>query len=513
MNRTLAILLALALLLGSGALVLDRGFTFMPTMEMEQMMVTLTMPEDSSFAETAAMADIVAGRILEVDGVETVGGSIGESTGMDLTSFTSEGDVSFYVLLREKGPRAGQVAAEINAACADLPCSVVADANSLMSTMTEAMAGSGITVRVYANDLDTLRRTADTVAEELSRVEGVAWVDAGEEEHTAEIHFTVDKQKAAVHGLTVAQVYLEVMKALTGSAQVMDLQDGEDTYTLSVETAGKETVTPDYIKGLVLTVTKKDGTEEQVPLLEVADVTATESLTTIHRIDQRRYLDVTGELAKGYNITKVTDRAEEVLSALELESGASITFTGEREAIVDALKQLLILLVVGILLVYLVMVAQFQNLKAPFIVMFTIPLAFTGGFLALLICGMEINILSMLGMIMLVGIIVNNGIVLVDYINQLRLAGTERREAIAEAAVTRVRPILMTSITTILGLVVMALGRTEATSLIQPLAVTCIGGLLYATLMTLYLVPVMYDIFSRKELYRVAEEDLELSDK
>ena len=512
-HKAVVILLALALLLGSGALVLDRGFTFMPSMEMEQMMVSLTMPEDASFAETAQMADIVAGRILSVDGVETVGGSIGQSTGLDLSSFSSEGDVSFYVLLREKGPRASVVAAEINAACADLPCTVNADANSLMSSMTEALSGSGITIRVYANDLDVLRRTGDAVAERLSRVEGTANVQAGEEDPTPEIHFTVDKEKAAAEGLTVAQVYMEVAKALTGSAEVMELQDGEDTYTLSVETAKKETITPDYIKHLTLTITKKDGTEKKVPLLGLAKVTATESLTTIHRLDQRRYLDVTAEIADGYNVTKVTDRAENALSGMELESGASIVFTGERESIVDALEQLLLLLAVGILLVYLVMVAQFQNLKAPFIVMFTIPLAFTGGFLALLICGMEINILSMLGMIMLVGIIVNNGIVLVDYINQLRLAGTERREAIAEAAVTRLRPILMTSITTILGLVVMALGRSEATSLIQPLAVTCIGGLLYATLMTLYLVPVMYDIFSKKELYHVAEEDLELSDK
>ena len=171
------------------------------------------------------------------------------------------------------------------------------------------------------------------------------------------------------------------------------------------------------------------------------------------------------------------------------------------------------MLAVGILLVYLVMVAQFQDLKSPFIVMFTIPLAFTGGFLALLIAGLEINLLSMLGMIMLVGIIVNNGIVLVDYINQLRIGGMERREAIADAAVTRLRPILMTSITTILGLIVMALGQSEATSLIQPLAVTCIGGLLYATLMTLYVVPVMYDALSKKALYHVDEADLQLSEK
>ena len=177
------------------------------------------------------------------------------------------------------------------------------------------------------------------------------------------------------------------------------------------------------------------------------------------------------------------------------------------------MQDLLTMMGLGILLVYLIMVAQFQSLKSPFIVMFTIPLAFTGGFLALLIAGLEINLLSMLGMIMLVGIIVNNGIVLVDYINQLRIGGMDRREAIADAAVTRLRPILMTSITTILGLIVMALGQSEATSLIQPLAVTCIGGLLYATLMTLYVVPVMYDALSKKALYHVDEADLQLSEK
>jgi len=421
--------------------------------------------------------------------------------------------VTYYVLLREKGPRASTVARAINEACADLDCEVNADANSLMSNMLSAISGSGITVRVYANDLDVLRRTADAVAGRLTGVEGVADVAAGEEEPTAEIHFTVDKAKAATYGLTVAQVYMEVSAALTGEAEVMDLTDGEDTYTLSVETRGKELITPEYIKALTITVTSRDGTERTVAVSDIAAIDHTQSLATIHRLDQRRYLDVTAEIAEGYNVTKVTDAAEAALSDLETETGAEVVFSGERESIVDALEQLLLLLGVGILLVYLVMVAQFQNLKAPFIVMFTIPLAFTGGFLALLICGMEINILSMLGMIMLVGIIVNNGIVLVDYINQLRLGGMERREAIGEAAVTRLRPILMTSITTILGLLVMALGRSEATSLIQPLAVTCIGGLLYATLMTLYVVPVMYDIFSKKELYQVAEEDLVLSEK
>ena len=158
------------------------------------------------------------------------------------------------------------------------------------------------------------------------------------------------------------------------------------------------------------------------------------------------------------------------------------------------------------------MVAQFQSLRSPLIVMFTIPLAFTGGFLALLLAGIEVSVVSLVGFVMLVGVIVNNGIVLVDYINQLRLEGMGRREAIIEAGVTRLRPILMTSLTTILGLVVMAFGKDVGTALMQPVALVCIGGLLYATLMTLLVVPCMYDILSRRDLRKVNEEELQLLD-
>ncbi len=511
-HKAVTLLTAVALLAASGAAVLTKGFTFLPDMEMEQMMVTLTMPEGSSFAETTAAADEAAARMLEIPGVETVGGAIGDSAGSSLSMMTTEGDVSFYVLL-ESGYKASRVAAEINEKCADMDADVNADANSLMSSMTQMLTSSGITVRVYSNNLDDLRETADAVAEVLRSVEGTANVSAGEEEPTAELHFTVDKTKAAKEQLTVAQVYMHVAKALTGSADLIELSDGGDTYAVSVQTAGKDVITPEYVRSLTFDVTAKDGTVHSVALKDIAAVEETESLSSIHRLNQRRYIDVTADIADGYNVTLVTDAAEAALAGYTPADGTSVGFTGERESIMESLKQLILMLAVGILLVYLVMVAQFQDLKSPFIVMFTIPLAFTGGFLALLIAGLDINLLSMLGMIMLVGIIVNNGIVLVDYINQLRIGGMERREAIADAAVTRLRPILMTSITTILGLVVMALGQSEATSLIQPLAVTCIGGLVYATLMTLYVVPVMYDALSKKELYHVDEADLELSEK
>ena len=158
------------------------------------------------------------------------------------------------------------------------------------------------------------------------------------------------------------------------------------------------------------------------------------------------------------------------------------------------------------------MVAQFQSLKSPFIVMFTIPLAFTGGFIALLVCNMELSVISLIGFVMLTGIIVNNGIVLVDYINQLRLEGKERREAIVEAGKTRMRPILMTTVTTVLGLIDMAVNKSAGTAMMQPVAVVCIGGLIYATFMTLFVVPCIYDMMNRKELRHVSTEDFEILD-
>ena len=247
---------------------------------------------------------------------------------------------------------------------------------------------------------------------------------------------------------------------------------------------------------------------ESFKLGEVATLEHTVSMSTISRMEQRRCITVTAKVHPDYNVTKVSGAAIRAVENLELPAGVTVEFDGENETIMEAMEQLVLMLLLGVLLVYLVMVAQFQSLKSPFIVMFTIPLAFTGGFLILLIGGVELSVVSLIGFVMLVGVIVNNGIVLVDYTNQLRLEGMERREAIVEAGVTRLRPILMTSITTILGLLVMAFGGDAGTALMQPMALVCIGGLIYATLMTLLVVPCMYDILSRRELRKVEEKDL-----
>ena len=247
-------------------------------------------------------------------------------------------------------------------------------------------------------------------------------------------------------------------------------------------------------------------------LKDIADVQDTESLPSISRVDQKTYLKVSGELEEGKNVTLVTEAAQEKMKTYQAPEGVTYEFSGENEMIMDAMGDLFLMMGLGILLVYLIMVAQFQSLRSPFIVMFTIPLAFTGGLLALLIFGKEISIIAMIGLIMLVGIIVNNGIVLVDYINQLRAKGVPKREAILEAGATRMRPVLMTSLTTVLGLIIMAVGKTAGTDMMQPIALVCIGGLVYATVLTLFVVPIMYDLFNGEDFKMVKEEDIDVSD-
>ena len=229
-------------------------------------------------------------------------------------------------------------------------------------------------------------------------------------------------------------------------------------------------------------------------------------------MNQETYLTVKGEIDENHNVTLTTDEVmKNIDEKYDCPEDVTYESSGLSETIYDAMKDLVLMMLLGIIMIYLVMVAQFQSLKSPFIIMFTIPLAFTGGLLALLVTGKEISIIAMIGFVMLAGIIVNNGIVLVDYINQLRAKGTAKREAIIEAGRTRMRPVLMTSLTTVLGLSVMAAGKTAGTDMMQPVALVCIGGLIYATALTLIVVPVLYDLFNGEKYKARKEEDLDIS--
>lgn len=511
-HKFLVLALAAAALIVTACLSVARGFTFMPDMDMPSVNVTVTMPEDYDMAQATELADEILARVSAMDGIETAGAMMssggGSLLGMGGGSGTSL-EATLYITLADDKASGARMGEKIVRECADLPCEITA--SSAMMDMS-ALTGSGITLELYGENMDMLQNAAHAAAEALENVEGVQNVSDGLEDAAPALHIQVDRDKAMSQGLTIAQIYMEVSQALSNIQQAHTLVLSGTTTDIVVERPMEHRLDVDMLKDHTFETTGMDGETNSVRLTDVAEIEETTSLDAISRKNQRRCLTVTAEVADGYNVTLITNQATKAMEALDLGEGVSYAFAGENETIMEAVEQLLLMLLLGVLLVYLVMVAQFQSLKSPFIVMFTIPLAFTGGFLALLLCGMEISVISLVGFVMLTGIIVNNGIVLVDYINQLRADGMARRAAILEAGKTRMRPILMTSVTTILGLADMALSRSAGSAIMQPIAIVCIGGLIYATLMTLLVVPCIYDIVNKKELRVVRDEDMQLQE-
>lgn len=515
-HRAIALIAAVVLLFGSMFGAVARGFSFMPNMASTELSVTVSLDDSATMDDTIDAAQNLLDTLSKYDDFETVGVMTGSTTSlMGLTGSVSSSDadkgsvMAYAVFKDDKVKNSESISKEIEAELQSIDGDVVVSGSSSSSSMSAMLGDDGVSIKLYGDDLKTLQNTAKDMAEKLAAVDGIDETDNGIGATSGEIKVTVDKTKAAKKSLTVAQVYQQIAAAITSETTSSTLKNnGKDLDVVVIKDENSD-VTKNNIKDIKLTYTDKEGNEKTTKLSEVAEISDSESMNSITRSDQKRYITVSGTLKDGYTNTDVSNKAKAVFDDYKLPDGCSIKYSGSNESTMEAVNQMLLMMLLGVILIYLIMVAQFQSLKSPFIIMFTIPLAFTGGFLGLLITGFDVSVVALLGFVMLCGIIVNNGIVLVDYINNLRLEGKERREAIVEAGKTRMRPILITAITTVLGLSTMALGIGTGSEIMQPIAIVCIGGLLYATIMTLYIVPVIYDILSKKELRKVSESDLE----
>lgn len=515
-HRAIALIAAVVLLFGSMFGAVARGFSFMPNMASTELSVTVKLDDSATMDDTIDAAQNLLDTLSKYDDFETVGVMTGSTTSlMGLTGSVSSSDadkgsvMAYAVFKDDKVKNSESISKEIEAELQSIDGDVVVSGSSSSSSMSAMLGDDGVSIKLYGDDLKTLQNTAKDMAEKLASVDGIDETDNGIGTTSGEIKVTVDKTKAAKKSLTVAQVYQQIAAAITSETTSSTLTNsGKDLDVVVIKDENSD-VTKNNIKDIKLTYTDKEGNEKTAKLSEVAEISDSESMNSITRSDQKRYIKVSGTLKDGYTNTDVSNKAKTLFDDYKLPDGCSIEYSGSNESTMEAVNQMLLMMLLGVILIYLIMVAQFQSLKSPFIIMFTIPLAFTGGFLGLLITGFDVSVVALLGFVMLCGIIVNNGIVLVDYINNLRLEGKERREAIVEAGKTRMRPILITAITTVLGLSTMALGIGTGSEIMQPIAIVCIGGLLYATIMTLYIVPVIYDILSKKELRKVSESDLE----
>ncbi len=495
-GKLLVFILVIGLLAGSMALAFQNGTAFMADMDSTQLTVNVTLPEEATLQETGALTDQVVEAILSIEDVQNVGAMSGGST-MSLMGGGggSSNSTTIYVVTKEdKSADNEEIARMIREKTAGLEAEISIDTSSMDMS---AMGGSGISIQVRGRDLDTLRRTAEEVAAIVESVEGTADVSDGLEDADEELRVVIRRDEAVHYGLTVAQVYSQIYARLADAGSATTLVSADKDYHVYVMSGNDIELTRELVRKLEIDGKDQDGEAVKVPLEKIASFEVTEALRSIRRAEQTRYVSVSAAIGEGYNVGLVSARVEEKLAGYEPPAGCRLVFSGENETIVDAMEQIMLMLALAVLFMYLIMVAQFQSLLSPFIIMFTIPLAFTGGFLGLYVTGSEVSVIAMIGFVMLAGIIVNNGIVIIDYMNQLRERGMEKREAILTAGRTRLRPVLMTALTTILALSTMVFSSDMGAEMARPMAVVTIGGLIYGTLLTLVVIPCIYDLLNR----------------
>ena len=501
--------------------VMKMGIVLIPDMGSEQISVTVVMPEEDDKETAYKKADEVMEAILAVEGIEYTGAMDGSSSagligGMGGGSEDNYGSFSYFVLPQEdysSKKQVEEICKTIEENTKELDCEITVS-NSMMGEMDE-MLGSGLQLDIRGSDLDTLKTVSEEIMGMLENMEGFANISNGQEEADEEIHLNIDKDASMRLGLTGAQIYSDISDRLTTdkTAVTMTVNDTDMDVKIVNE---RDLLTKENLMDMEFETQKQDEDDKTVTeihkLSEFATLDYGSSVADISRSNGERQMSITAETKEGYNTTLLSREVEEMLSDYEMPEGYSVEFGGETSNTTDMLNQMGKLLLLGFLLIYLVMVAQFQSLLSPFIVIFTVPLAFTGGLLAMLFTGEQMSLITLMGFLVLMGTVVNNGIVFVDYTNQLRIGGMTRKDALVATGKTRMRPILMTAFTTILAMLAMIFSTNTASELGRGMAVVVAGGLFYATFMTMFIVPVMYDILYRKEVNVVDVGDDSMDD-
>lgn len=502
-HKAPVLVLAVVLLGGSIYGAAHTGVVLIPEMSSDQVMLNVEMPEDMKKEDAYKLADKVVSAVAGVDGIADVGCVDSNFTASMMTSAADATDnysgiFILYGMVDEAKVKTEPQMKAVTQACLDatkdLGCTVTS--GDSMESMSSMMS-SGLSVKVTGEDFDRVLDVADDVMDVVKTVEGYSDVNNGQEDADETLHLVFDKNKLAAMGSTVGQVLQQLSADLKTSATSFTMKDKQgNSIDVNVDDESYDPVD----KSNLMSWKFEDQNGDSHKLSSVATLKTEPGLASIHRQNGAYYCTVSADIDDGYNTTLLARQLAPKLDAMDVPSGYSVEIAGTDETIADMLRQMMLLAALGFLLVYLVMVAQFQSLLSPFIIIFTVPLAFTGGFIALAIAGEQISMMSLLGFVILMGTIVNNGIVFVDYANRLRLGGVAKRPALVATGQARMRPILMTALTTILAMGAMIFSQEIGAGMQRGMALVVAGGLLYGTLMTLFVVPVIYDIFSRKPL-------------
>jgi HAE1 family hydrophobic/amphiphilic exporter-1 len=493
-KRKTTVAIIIVTLIASIGLLTTIGAEFIPSMDEGSIQISVSLPNGTGFDTTLEIVDQIESDIRSVEEIDTIYSSIGVSgMGFIQSSAGNTGTVTANLVERsERDKTTFEIADEIRVMLKDYPgmeISVSATQNQGFGAMS-----SPISIELKGDNLEVLGEYADEIVKMAQDIPGTREVESSLEEEQDELELVIDREKASFYGTTAAQVTQYVRDLTKGNTLTNYKKDGQE---INIRIIGDESIRGTVEKLKAMSVETPYGL---VPLEELSEsLSIIKSPITIVRVNQVRSATISMSTF-GRDLRGVSMDLEDGLDKMVFPDGYTYKVGGQNEDLVESFASLGQALLLAIALVYMIMASQFENIKYPFIIMFTLPLAFAGSIFALFITGNPINVPALIGVIMLAGIVVNNAIVLVDYINTLRKKGMTLKESVVEASRVRLRPILMTTLTTVLGLLPMSLGLGEGSETTAPLAVVVVGGLLFATLLTIVVIPTVYLIFNRKEL-------------
>ena len=495
------------------------GIVMMDDMDSNQIAVSMTLEDTIKKEKAYQTADEVMGILTGIDGIKKVAGLDGNASvtsSMMETGATDNYTTFTFNIITEENIKTTKefrkIRKDIENKTKNVRCKKLTVSSSAIGDMS-TLSGGGLSVNVYGENQQKLIKISEDVVKMMKNISGVKTATNGIETADKMLHLKINRNKAAEHGLTIAQIYQEIAKHTTTekNAITLNMDDKDVEVNLINET---DKLTYENILDMKIETTEKnsDGEDEKhtYKLSEFASEDDGYSMESITRENQKPYLTVTAELEDNANATLLSRKLQEKIDKYKAPDGYEVELAGDATQTTEMLKQMGKALALGFLLIYLIMVAQFQSLLSPFIVIFTVPLAFTGGMIGLGIFHLSISSMALMGFMILMGTVVNNGIVFVDYVNQLRMGGMAKKEALIETGKTRMRPIIMTALTTILSMSVMVFSQDAGNAMQKGMAVVVAFGLLYATLMTLFIIPVMYDILYRKQPKEIDIDDTDL---
>lgn len=488
-NRKKTIILSIIIFIGSIVSLFGVGMEFLPATDEGTISINVSLPLGSEIDKTNKITHTIEDKLSSIQEIDVIFTNVG-SGDILMGGGSSSNGASItvgLVKLADRDRSTAQVAEEIRGLVKDIAGAKISVSET--SSMGMMMAGSPISINIKGDELDVLEDISNHFKDIIESVEGTREVKTSFSDAVPEVEILVKKDIAATYGLTAAQVASSVRGGASG-VTVTRFKDRGEEIDVVIRPLGDVSDNINNFEQMDITT----PTGVNIPLSQVAELSVKKGPIQISREGQERVVTVSSQIV-GRDLRSITTDIESKIQMYNMPKGYSYSFGGENKEMIEAFAQLGLALILAIILIYMVMAAQFESLIHPFIIMFTVPLAFSGGAFALFITRRALGVTALIGVIILAGIVVNNGIVLIDYINVLRKEGKERHEAIIIAGPVRLRPILMTTLTTILGLVPLALGIGEGAELMAPMGTVVIGGLTLSTVLTLVLVPVLYTLF------------------